>query len=130
MIQNTVKDKLEAVRGMSSDDVLSALGLERRRTPIDIMIPAAGIFLAGFVVGAGVAMLVAPMSGREARRQLRGKATDLSQRLQSQAGSLAHEVRDNVFGSGEESRPQRMPDNSGDRRAAPPPPPTHHGPQK
>lgn len=139
MIQESVKDKFDTLRGLGTDDVLAALGLERRRTALDILIPAAGMFAAGMVVGAGVAFLIAPKSGRETRRQLKDKATNLSQRLTSSAESLAHDVRDNVFGS-DESRSNRSPDNGGTserkgneppHRAMPPPNgPAHSGPQK
>ena len=83
MIQETVKDRLHAARGLGTNDVLAALGLERRRTPIDMMIPAAGLFFAGLLVGAGVAILVAPKSGRETRAELK---------------TIARDVRDQVTG--------------------------------
>jgi len=133
MIQDTVRDKFDAMRALRTDDVLSALGLERRRTPFDVALPAAGMFFAGVVVGAGVALLVAPKSGRETRRELRGRASELSHRLSSSAGELAQEVRNEVFGS-EESRSANN-GGSGERKAeshrpASPQPPAVHGPQK
>jgi hypothetical protein len=117
MIQDTVKDKFDALRGLGTEDVLAALGLERRRSAIDVMLPAAGIFFAGLIVGSGVALLVAPKSGRETRRQLKGKATELSHRLASSADTLAENVRDEVFGGDEPknggmARAQRTPANT------------------
>ena len=111
MIQDTVKDKFDTVRGLSTDDVLSALGLERRRAPFDVMLPAAGMFLAGIFVGAGVAFLLAPKSGRETRRELKNKATDLTRRISSSAESLAQDV----FGGEDESRAQKMGEGGNDR---------------
>lgn len=136
MIQDTVRDKFDAVRGLGADDVLAAFGLERRRSALDVMLPAAGMFFAGLMIGAGVAFLVAPKSGRETRRALGGKASELSHRLTSAAGGVAQGVRENVFGSEERSR--RQPDDGGnpERRMGeahrPPPhaPNPHAGPQK
>lgn len=134
MIQDTVREKFDAVRGLSTDDVLAALGLERRRTPFDVMLPAAGMFVAGLMVGAGVALLVAPKSGRETRRELKGRASDWSHRLSSTAGELVQEVREDVFGA-EQTRSANN-GGSGERKAeaqrpaAPHAPTAHAGPQK
>lgn len=127
MIQETVKDRFNAARGLSTSDVLAALGLERRRTPIDVMIPAAGLFFAGLMVGAGVALLMAPKSGRDTRRELRGRATDLRHRLTTSASGFARDVRDELIGEGE-SQSSRQPDNGGKAREIHRPPP--QGPQK
>ena len=133
MIQETVKDRLHAARGLSTNDVLAALGLERRRTPIDVIIPATGLFFAGLMVGAGVALLVAPRSGRETRGELRGRASNLRHRLSESAGEFAHDVREHLRGS-DEPRSERLPDNGGKReihRPGPPQSPTSQGgPQK
>jgi len=103
-MQGTVKNSLDAMRDFGTDDVLAALGLARRRTPVDIVIPATGAFVAGLVIGAGIAVLVAPNSGRETRRVLRGWATDLSNRLSSSAHEIAEGVRGAVR-SAEEALP-------------------------
>ena len=112
MIQDTVKDKFDSVRGFGTDEMLAALGLERRRSLFDVALPAAGLFFAGLAIGAGVAFLVAPRTGRDTRRALKGKATDLSHRLSSSAESMAHDVKETVFGK-EESRAG----NGGEKRA-------------
>ena len=131
MIQETVRDRIDSLRGRGTDDVLAALGLERRRTPIDIMVPAAGVFFAGVVFGAGVALLMAPKPGRETRRQLRDKASDLTHRL-AKPGQLAHEARERLFGAAESSTGH----NGGSERQAAEARPASHtqgsqsGPQK
>jgi hypothetical protein len=112
MIQDTVKDRLNTVRGLSTDDILSALGLQRRRTALDVVIPTAGLFVAGLVVGAGVALLIAPKSGRETRRELRGRATDISNRF----GRAIREETERL--SGGEAPSSRLPDNGGKAREA------------
>jgi hypothetical protein len=103
MIQDTVKDKMDAVRGFSSNDILTALGLERRRSALDVLLPAVGVFAAGVVVGGGIALLLAPKSGRETRRELKGKASELTHRLGESAGELAEEVRDAVAQKAEQA---------------------------
>jgi hypothetical protein len=134
MIQETVKDRLHAARGLGTNDVLAALGLERRRTPIDVVIPAAGLFFAGLMVGAGVALLMAPKSGRETRREIRGRATNLRHRLTTSASGFAHDLRDELVGT-DEPRSERLPDNGGKAREIHRPAPPHgpnpnSGPQK
>lgn len=103
MIQDTLRDKMDAVRGLGSNEILAALGLERRRTALDVLLPAVGVFAAGLVVGGGIALMFAPKSGRETRRQLKGKASELTHRLGESAGELAEEVRDAVAHKAEEA---------------------------
>ena len=102
MIQDTVKDKMDAVRGLGTNEILAALGLERRRTALDVLLPAVGVFAAGLVVGGGIALMLAPKSGKETRRQLKGKASEITHRLGESAGELAGEVRDAVAHKAEE----------------------------
>lgn len=112
MIQDTVKDRFQSVRGLSTDDILSALGLQRRRTAVDVIVPTAGLFIAGLMVGAGFALLMAPKSGRDTRRELQGRARDLSNRF----GKAIREEREKL--AGEESPSGRLPDNGGKAREA------------
>jgi len=93
MFQDTVKHTLEGARGLSRDDILSALGLSRRRSFPEAMLPAAGIFAAGVLVGTGLALLIAPKSGRDLRTQIRGRASELSHRMRRTAEEAARDVR-------------------------------------
>jgi hypothetical protein len=93
MIQDAVKDKFDAVRALRSEDILSALGLERRRSLLDTLLPVAGIFVAGMAIGTGVALLLAPKSGREMRGDIKDKANELTGRIGASAGEIVHEVR-------------------------------------
>lgn len=54
------------LRGFQANDALGWVGLARRRNPMVAM----GIFGAGMAVGAGAALLFAPMSGEETRRRI------------------------------------------------------------
>lgn len=106
MIQDTVKDRLDSIRGLGSEDILAALGLQRKRSALDVILPAAGIFAAGIVVGTGVALLLAPKSGREMRRDIKGKATELTHRIGTSAGEMAHDVRQSLALDDDDRSPQ------------------------
>ena len=93
MFQETVSDRLGAMRGAGVDDILAALGLERRRTFPTSMIPLASGFAAGALVGAGLALLFAPKTGREMRHDLRKSADKVSRKMTEAAEGAAAEVR-------------------------------------
>ncbi len=93
MFQDTVADKFNAVRGITADDVLAALGLQRRRTTAASMLPLATGFAAGALAGAAVAFLFAPKPGHEMRRELKGRASDVSRRVSAAADDMINNVR-------------------------------------
>lgn len=72
----------------SADDIIRALGLQSRRHA-DVM-PSMALFGAGLLVGAGLALLFAPTTGRELRDELSDRAGNLRDRAtaatESQAG--------------------------------------------
>jgi len=92
MLEDFLKPQRRSLRDFSSDDILSALGLERRHTAIDAAIPTALAFVAGAAAGAGIALLLAPKSGRETRQDLSNKATELTNRLTSTANELTSKL--------------------------------------
>jgi len=49
-------------------------------------------FLAGGLVGAGLALLYAPGSGRETREKITGLADDIRKRSENWGGDLRHKV--------------------------------------
>jgi gas vesicle protein len=57
------------VRRLGLDDALGVVGLTRRTSGF----ASAGVFASGIVVGAGLGMLLAPMSGADARAFLLGR---------------------------------------------------------
>ncbi len=71
------KDRISQMTHDSGDRVLNALGLERKSDPMDLVLPAVGIFGAGLVVGAALGLLFAPKSGAELRHDIRERAGDL-----------------------------------------------------
>jgi gas vesicle protein len=103
-VQETWLDGVKAVTGLVSvlrhfqaEDALGWVGLTRRRSPI----AALGIFGAGALVGAGMAMLFAPLSGAETRRRLlkafdglKGEAESTLHRAESEAKVVGEKVEE------------------------------------
>ena len=65
--------KLQDITNMDKDDVLGMLGLEARRSHSNRLLTTLGTFGIGLLVGAGVALLLAPKSGNMLRQDLRAK---------------------------------------------------------
>jgi hypothetical protein len=93
MLDEFVKQRTRAMRDFSRDDILHALGLERRSTPIETAISTGIAFIAGAAAGAGLALLLAPKSGREMRADISSKASEMTNRLTSTASEIATDVR-------------------------------------
>ena len=62
--------KMNDLRDLSKDDVLSALGLTSKPSTSDRLLGALTIFGVGLLVGAGAALLLAPKSGEALRADL------------------------------------------------------------
>jgi len=67
----TIEDILQALP--SKQDIVSAIGLEAREAPSGDMLTAFGIFGAGIMLGAGLALLFAPKAGHEIRHDIAEK---------------------------------------------------------
>ncbi|MBF5041370.1 hypothetical protein FGE12_03150 [Aggregicoccus sp. 17bor-14] len=65
--------RLKDLQKLDRDDLLEVLGLQERRAPSDVLLPAVGAFAVGVLVGAGLGLLLAPKAGR-ARGPGRGLA--------------------------------------------------------
>ena len=65
--------KLRDIKDMDKDDVLELLGLETRASVPSRIAGVLGTFGVGLLVGAGVALLLAPKPGVELRQDLRSK---------------------------------------------------------
>jgi hypothetical protein len=62
--------KLQDVKNLEKDDVLAMLGLQARESDTARWLGALGTFGVGILVGAGVALLLAPKAGRELRNDI------------------------------------------------------------
>ena len=81
------------------DDVLSLVGLRRKASPLSALALVAG----GVVLGAGLTLLFAPVSGQQARQQIlkflqgmSGRAKDTAEEVKEKASEVAGEVAGEV----------------------------------
>ena len=65
--------KLEDIRNMDKDDFLGLLGLQTKHSFTNQLLGTLGTFGVGLLVGAGVALLLAPKAGNDLRHDLRAK---------------------------------------------------------
>ena len=65
--------KLQDIRNLDKDDFLGLLGLESKHSFTNRLLGTVGTFAVGLLVGAGVALLLAPKPGSELRHDLRVK---------------------------------------------------------
>lgn len=76
----------QAQRSVSStydtgvEAVLDRLGLEPRKTNMEIMLPALAVFGAGITVGAVLGVLFAPKRGEDLRNDIRHRISDIRDR--------------------------------------------------
>ena len=84
----------------STDDLIRLIGLQRQRSAADAMLPGVALFGAGLLVGAGLALLLAPTSGKELRSEIGERAADLKDRV----GAAAEHVADQGAQAARESR--------------------------
>jgi hypothetical protein len=64
---------LKNLKKLEKDDLLEKVGLQSRRSTMDSVLPALGIFALGVAVGAGIGLMLAPKSGAELRNDLRAR---------------------------------------------------------
>ena len=82
------RELLEAVEGLSLDDALGVLGLERKPSAMSQFLPALGLFTVSAAVGAGIALLLAPSSGRKLRARLATGIDEAKHRLDDRINQL------------------------------------------
>jgi hypothetical protein len=63
------------LKDMDKDDFLALIGLQTKQSFTREMLGTLGTFGIGLLVGAGVALLLAPKPGRELRGDIRAKVT-------------------------------------------------------
>jgi hypothetical protein len=71
----------------AAEDIIRALGLQQRRHATTDLAPSLALFGAGLLVGAGLALLLAPTTGRELREEITDRASELRDRVSSAASS-------------------------------------------
>jgi len=65
--------KMQDIKNLDKDDLLGMLGLQAKRSDTSRVLTTLGTFGIGLIVGAGVALLLAPKAGSELRQDLRTK---------------------------------------------------------
>lgn len=73
---------VRVARRLEFDDLLALIGVQRRHTAVQSILPTIGLVSLGAVVGAGAALLVAPRSGAELRQRLSEKMDKFADKLQ------------------------------------------------
>ena len=91
--------KLSDISDLSKDDILSALGLATKQSASQRVVSTLGLFGLGAIVGAGIALLLAPSSGED----LRG---DLGRRIRRFTPDMAS---DGPNGKAERGAPESRP---------------------
>ena len=82
------------LENLNPNQWLHAIGLQREAESaylMDTVLPALAFFSAGMVVGAAVAVLVTPKTGRELRNDLSRKASELTETVRSQIPQLRND---------------------------------------
>jgi hypothetical protein len=64
---------LKDLRNLDKDDLLGLVGLESKHSTGAYLAGTLGTFGVGLLVGAGIALLLAPKPGSELREDIRGK---------------------------------------------------------
>ena len=77
---------VSVVRGFEVNDLLGLVGLQRRRSTLQMILPAIGLVTLGAAVGAGTALLVAPSSGADLRQRLSERVDKLTDKLEELQG--------------------------------------------
>ena len=84
--------KLHDIKDMDKDDFLGLIGLQTKRSFANDVLGALGPFGIGLVVGAGIALLLAPKPGRELRHDIRAKLRHGKNEESRTNGPIASEV--------------------------------------
>jgi hypothetical protein len=79
------------LNALNPNNVLHAVGLRREseaRVLTDTVLPALAVFSAGILVGAAIALLVTPKTGRELRGDLQRKAGQITETVKERIPAL------------------------------------------
>jgi gas vesicle protein len=80
---------LKELRNLDKDDILEMLGLETKRSTGAWMAGTLGTFGVGLLVGAGIALMLAPKAGRELREDIRDKLRRAPSDIDESLGSVS-----------------------------------------
>ncbi len=96
---------VRAISNIEFDDVLGTVGLAKRRNYTLQNVALLGL---GAIIGAGTALLVAPMTGRDTRRKIGEEASRLGQSAKTSIRERKDDVLNALGGKvGSESQPSQ-----------------------
>jgi hypothetical protein len=84
--------KLRDLTDMDKDDILGALGLQSKPSSSEWAFGTFGLFGLGLLVGAGVALLLAPKPGIELRKEIGTRLNDVRERVANNTKNLEGSV--------------------------------------
>lgn len=67
---NQMQKNVKRLSKYDKEDILAAIGLEPKRSTMDVIVPAVGFFAVGILAGVGLGLLFAPKPGYELREDL------------------------------------------------------------
>ena len=73
------------MRGYELDDALRLIGVARRRSALELLLPALGLLAAGAAIGAGIGLAFAPSSGRRLREDVGGRLDQIRERVKKES---------------------------------------------
>lgn len=110
---HSLNDTMSSSYENSINSLLDRMGLEHKRSTMDMMLPAIGIFGAGIAVGAALGVLFAPKRGEEIRSDLRSQVGQLRERgyesyeqLRARGSEMASLGQESTDGKTSSSIPQ------------------------
>jgi hypothetical protein len=83
---------IKKVTGYDLDDMLRLMGLARRRSIVDAVLPVLGYIALGTAIGAGVGLLLAPSSGRRLRQDVGDRLDQILERVKREGRSSVAEA--------------------------------------
>jgi len=102
----------DLTHNLTPNQLLHAIGLrretERAAVMTDTVLPALAVFSAGILVGASIALLVTPKSGRELRDDLSRRAGELTDNVKERIPALRGEGSEQSSYSGKSSQNQSL----------------------
>ena len=89
-----------SIHDVRMNDVLGLIGLARRRSAVDKVLPAVGWFGLGTVLGAGAALMLAPSSGKQLRARVSHQLDEAKHRVQREVHSLSDSISETARTNG------------------------------
>lgn len=87
---------IKDIKNLDKDQILELLGLDSETSTTSSIVWSMGLVAIGAIAGAGVALLLAPQSGRELRETVGRKFTSAADDVVTSARTKANEAQSQV----------------------------------